>query len=65
MGNGKAIAVLLARQGASVFGCGLDLAAAQATRKLIEKEGGVAEVRAQRRTPARQLFVPLTLGLQP
>ena len=33
-GNGKAIAVLLARQGASVFGCDLDLAAAQATRNL-------------------------------
>jgi len=43
-GNGKAIAVLLARQGASVFGCDLDFAAAQATRKLIEDEGGVAEV---------------------
>ena len=45
-GNGKAIAVLLARQGANVFGCDLDLAAAQATRTLIEDEGGVAEVRA-------------------
>ena len=45
-GNGKAIAVLLARQGASVFGCDLDLAAAQATRKLIQDEGGVAEVQA-------------------
>jgi NAD(P)-dependent dehydrogenase (short-subunit alcohol dehydrogenase family) len=43
-GNGKAIAVLLARQGASVFGCDLDLAAAQATRKLIVEEGGLAEV---------------------
>jgi NAD(P)-dependent dehydrogenase (short-subunit alcohol dehydrogenase family) len=45
-GNGKAISVLLARQGASVFGCDLDLAAAQATRTLIEEEGGVAEVQA-------------------
>ena len=45
-GNGKAIAVLLARQGASVFGCDLDLAAAQATRRLIQDEGGVAEVQA-------------------
>lgn len=44
-GNGKATAVLLARQGASVFGCDLDLAAAQATRKLILDEGGIAEVR--------------------
>ena len=45
-GNGKAIAVLLARQGASVFGCDLNLAAAQATRELIQAEGGTAEVRA-------------------
>ena len=45
-GNGKAIAVLLARQGASVFGCDLDLAAAQVTCKLIQDEGGVAEVQA-------------------
>ena len=43
-GNGKAIAVLLARQGASVFGCDLDLAAAHATQQLIREEGGVAEV---------------------
>ena len=43
-GNGKAIAVLLARQGASVYGCDLDLQAAQATRDLIRDEGGSAEV---------------------
>lgn len=45
-GNGKAIAVLLARQGASVFGVDLDLEAAEATRELIRAEGGVAEVLA-------------------
>jgi NAD(P)-dependent dehydrogenase (short-subunit alcohol dehydrogenase family) len=45
-GNGKAIAVLLARQGASVYGCDLQLDAAQATRQLIRDEGGVAEVQA-------------------
>lgn len=43
-GNGKAIAVLLARQGAKVYGCDLDLEAAQATRSIIEEEGGTAEV---------------------
>ena len=43
-GNGKAIAVLLARQGASVYGCDLNEEAAHATRKLIEAEGGVAQV---------------------
>ena len=45
-GNGKATAVLLARQGAHVYGCDLDLLAAQATRDLIRNEGGVAEVQA-------------------
>ncbi len=45
-GNGKATAVLLARQGASVYGCDLDLAAAQATRDLIRSDGGAAEVQA-------------------
>ena len=43
-GNGKAIAVLLARQGATVYGCDLHLEAAQATRELIRAEGGTAEV---------------------
>ncbi len=44
-GNGKAITVLLARQGARVFGCDLDLEAAEATRRVIEDEGGTAAVR--------------------
>lgn len=39
-GNGKAIAVLLARQGATIFGIDLDLEAAQVTQKIIEDEGG-------------------------
>lgn len=43
-GNGKAIAVLLARQGASVFGVDLTLAAAEVTRDLIVDEGGTATV---------------------
>jgi NAD(P)-dependent dehydrogenase (short-subunit alcohol dehydrogenase family) len=43
-GNGKAISVLLARQGASIFGVDLSLEAAQATQKVIHEEGGVAEV---------------------
>jgi NAD(P)-dependent dehydrogenase (short-subunit alcohol dehydrogenase family) len=51
-GNGKAIAVLLARQGATVFGCDLTLEAAQATRQLIRDEGGVAEVLAANVTRA-------------
>lgn len=45
-GNGKAIAVLLARRGAKVFGVDLNLEAAQTTRSIIEQEGGQAEVMA-------------------
>ena len=54
-GNGKAIAVLLARQGASVFGCDLNLEAAQATRDLILKEGGMAQVQASDVTKANEV----------
>ena len=54
-GNGKATAVLLARQGASVFGCDLNLEAAQATRDLILKEGGMAEVQASDVTKAAEV----------
>ena len=43
-GNGKAISVLLARQGAKVFGCDLDIEAAEQTKRVIEQEGGEAEV---------------------
>jgi NAD(P)-dependent dehydrogenase (short-subunit alcohol dehydrogenase family) len=45
-GNGKAIATLLARQGASVFGVDLDLAAAEETRRIVEGEGGRLQVAA-------------------
>ncbi|MDN5289673.1 MAG: 3-oxoacyl-[acyl-carrier protein] reductase [Mucilaginibacter sp.] len=54
-GNGKAIAVLLARQGASVFGVDLALEAAAATRALIREEGGVAEVHAADVTDSAQV----------
>ena len=54
-GNGKAISVLLARQGASVYGCDLKLEAAQATQKLIQDEGGVAEVQAANVTQAAEV----------
>jgi len=40
-GNGRAIAVLLARQGAKVFGTDVNTEAVAATAELIEKEGGV------------------------
>ena len=54
-GNGKAIAVLLARQGAGVFGCDLDLQAALATRDVIREEGGVAEVQVCDMTKAAEV----------
>ena len=54
-GNGKAISVLLARQGASIYGCDLNEEAAQATRKLIEAEGGVAQVQVCNVTKAAEV----------
>jgi len=43
-GNGKATAVLLARQGAKVFGLDINESAACVTRDIIEKEGGTCLV---------------------
>lgn len=43
-GNGKAIATLFAREGAKVFGCDLNLGAAEETREIIRREGGEAAV---------------------
>ena len=39
-GNGKATAVLFAREGAKVFAVDLNLAAAEETKKIIDAEGG-------------------------
>ncbi|MBL8568862.1 MAG: SDR family oxidoreductase [Phreatobacter sp.] len=39
-GNGKATAVLLARQGATIYGTDIDKEAAEETRRLIEAGGG-------------------------
>lgn len=44
-GNGKATSVLLARQGARVYGTDINLAAAEETRAIIEKEGGACTMR--------------------
>ena len=43
-GNGKAMAVLFAREGASVFGCDVNGAAAEETQSLIRSAGGECEV---------------------
>ncbi|MBL8668098.1 MAG: SDR family oxidoreductase [Rhodospirillales bacterium] len=44
-GNGKAMAVLFAREGAQVFGLDIDAGAAAETRTIIEGEGGTARTR--------------------
>jgi NAD(P)-dependent dehydrogenase (short-subunit alcohol dehydrogenase family) len=51
-GNGKATAVLLARQGAKVFGCDVNPAAVKDTQSIIEKEGGVFAAHACNMTVA-------------
>ena len=43
-GNGRATAVLLARQGAKVYGTDISLGQAQETRELIAQEGGECHV---------------------
>lgn len=43
-GNGVCITVLLARQGAIIFGCDINLDAANTTKELVEKEGGQMSV---------------------
>jgi NAD(P)-dependent dehydrogenase (short-subunit alcohol dehydrogenase family) len=43
-GNGKAIAVLFAREGARVFGCDINAAAAEETQAIIRDDGGECEV---------------------
>ena len=45
-GNGKATAVLFAREGAKIFAVDLDLDAADETRDIIEGEGGVCATHA-------------------
>src|SRR5690606_39361822 len=45
-GNGRATAVLLARQGATVYGTDLSLEQAQETQRLVAQEGGACHVDA-------------------
>ncbi len=53
-GNGKATAVLLARQGARVFATDINEAAAEETRALIKGEGGTCAVHCCDMTDSRQ-----------
>jgi NAD(P)-dependent dehydrogenase (short-subunit alcohol dehydrogenase family) len=43
-GNGKATAVLFAREGAKVFGVDINLKAAEETKAIIDQEGGICAV---------------------
>lgn len=54
-GNGKATAVLLARQGAQVFATDLNEDAAHETRAIIEQEGGVCVVHSCDMTQAAEV----------
>jgi len=54
-GNGKATAVLLARQGAKIFGVDLRTEAADVTKAIIEKEGGVCSTRGVDMTKAKEV----------
>jgi NAD(P)-dependent dehydrogenase (short-subunit alcohol dehydrogenase family) len=54
-GNGKATAVLFARQGAKVFGTDLDTQAVEDTRAIIEKEGGACAVHTCNMTVSKEV----------
>lgn len=54
-GNGKAAAALLTRQGASVYGCDLDIDAARQSAEVITAEGGNIQVRQADVRDARQV----------
>lgn len=54
-GNGKATAVVLARQGAAVFGVDLNPEAAAETKGIIEGEGGICEIASADVTDAAQV----------
>jgi NAD(P)-dependent dehydrogenase (short-subunit alcohol dehydrogenase family) len=54
-GNGKAMAVLLARQGAKIAGFDRDEAAAAETKRIIEDEGGACFVARCDATSAKQV----------
>jgi len=55
-GNGKATAVLMARQGAKVYGTDINLEAAQDTRAIIEREGGACVVRRCNMTSSSEVL---------
>ena len=54
-GNGKATAVLLARQGAKIYGVDVRKEAADVTKAIIDKEGGTCVTRAVDMTKGREV----------
>ena len=54
-GNGKATAVLLARQGAKIYGVDVRKAAADVTKAIIDKEGGTCVTRGVDMTKAKEV----------
>lgn len=54
-GNGKATAAVLARQGASIYGCDLNIEAAQQSAKVISDEGGTIQVQQCDVTDSQQV----------
>ena len=60
-GNGKASAVLYAREGAKIFAVDLDKAAAASTTAIIEEEGGkaVASMIDQTTHPTGKVQIPM------
>lgn len=63
-GNGKATAVVLARQGAQVFGTDINRGAVEDTRAIIEKEGGICAAHICNMTVAAEVQAAVEACLQ-
>jgi|SRR5690625_2299189 len=64
LSNGRAIALTLARQGATIFGLDRNLPSAEQTREMIEKEGGTCQVLACDVTEPQQIKTAIAQCLQ-
>jgi NAD(P)-dependent dehydrogenase (short-subunit alcohol dehydrogenase family) len=63
-GNGKAIAVLFAREGARVLALDINLAAAEETRAIIQKEGGECTIQRADVTKSEQVKAAVETCIQ-
>jgi NAD(P)-dependent dehydrogenase (short-subunit alcohol dehydrogenase family) len=63
-GNGKAIAVLFAREGARVLALDINLAAAEETRVIIQKEGGECTIQRADVTKSEQVKAAVETCIQ-